>query len=106
MKKKVYSIKEMDSRYNKYGEHSMAEHLVHIWDHKDTNGEWIGGEEIKRCVCELRAGDRYTLINDLLWIVYAAGIYAPQERGFAQEIISELLRNFLPYYMRKIYFDK
>lgn len=102
MRKKTFTLEELDNRYKKVGENEFAEHLVHLWTMQDTDGNWNGGDNVDICVSEMIAGDRLNLIYRLMNITYSAGIYSIDERHYAMEIVNRLLGNWLPPYMRKL----
>lgn len=103
MNKKVQTIEQLDKKFKAMDERNLAEHLIHIWNDNDSNGEWVGDCEVDNCVAQMRAGDRRLLLEDLIRIIYESGVYSVNERHTALEIINRLLTNWLPSYMRKLY---
>lgn len=102
MSSKSTRIEILDTKYKRIGEKNFAEHLVHIWDNHDINGEWTGGVEVDNAVQQMRAGDRWLLIHDLATIAYSASVFTTSERYYAVDIIDQLLGKWLPSYMQRI----
>lgn len=102
MNKNSQSIEQLDAKFKLMDEQNLAEHLVHLWNNTDMNGEWSGGKDVDNCLQKLRAGDRRLLIYDLTNIIYSAAVYTSEQRRCAVEIVDRLLGNWLPSYMRKL----